>query len=351
MAMCSAFPRSCRVALVGCGTVGSAVARRLLDAPLPGLELTHILDRHARPKSAAFARASVTWTDSIDAVLTSDADIVVELVGGLDPAAGWIRAALAAGKSVVTANKQVIARHGPSLLRLAERQGRQLRFEAAVGGAMPIVRAVGEGLAAAGILCITGVLNGTCNAVLSRMESDACSLEEALEAARADGLAEADPSDDLDGADARAKLAILCALAFRVRVDPDAIDARSIAAVGPAHHALARRRGAALRQLAHAAYDEERSTLVAWVAPAFVPPDSLFARARGPANAALVATRHAGEIGFFGPGAGGPATATAVVADLMAIARDPAAVVPAPPLRTPARVAGLDPDTDIVEAL
>ncbi|MGE5242635.1 MAG: homoserine dehydrogenase [Betaproteobacteria bacterium] len=351
MAMRSAFVRSCHVALVGCGTVGSAVARRLLDAPVPGLQLTHVLDRRPREKASAFPGVPLTWTDSIDVVLTSDADIVVEAIGGVEPAAEWVRAALAAGKSVVTANKQVIARHGPALLRLAEHQGRQLRFEAAVGGAMPIVRALGEGLTAAGVTHITGILNGTCNAVLSRMESRACTLNEALEAARADGLAEADPSADLDGADAQAKLAILCALAFGLRVDPDAIDARSIAAIGPSHHARARRRGAVLRQLAHASYDEEHSRLTAWVAPALVSPDSLFARTTGPANAALVCTRHAGEIGLFGPGAGGEPTAAAVVADLLAIARDPAAVVPAPALRPPALIAGLDPDIDIVEAL
>ncbi len=349
--MCTPSVRPCRVALIGCGTVGGAVARRLLDLPLPGLELTHVLDRGYSAKRHAFNGARLSWTDRIDAVLASDADVVIEAIGGLDPAVGWTRAALAAGKSVVTANKQVIARHGPDLLRFAERQGRQLRFEAAVGGAMPIVRAVGEGLTAAGVIRMTGILNGTCNAVLSRMEAAACSLGEAVAAARDGGLAEADPSSDLDGTDARAKLSILCALAFRVRVEPDAIDARSIAGLRPSDLVRARRRGAALRQLAHAAYDEDRAELVAWVAPALVPRASLFARTRGPANAALLVTRHAGEIGLFGPGAGGAATATAIIADLLAIARDPAAVVPAPRLCRPAAISGLDPNTDIVEAL
>jgi len=349
--MCAESLRSCRVALLGCGTVGSAVARRLPAAAWPHIRLTHVLDRRHAAKRRAIAGADVVWTDSIDAVLSSDADIVVELLGGLQPAAAWIRAALAAGKSVVTANKQVIARDGPSLLRLAECQGRQLRFEAAVGGAMPIVRALGEGLSAAEVTRITGILNGTCNAVLSRMEAAGCTLGEALADARAAGFAEADPSADLDGIDARAKLAILCALAFGVRVDPDRIDARSIGAIRPSDLDRARRRGAALRPIAHASYDVDRSTLIAWVAPAFVPGGSLFARAIGPANAALVGTRHAGEIGLFGPGAGGEATASAVIADLLAIARDPAAVVPAPSLHAPAVVTGLHPDTTIVEAL
>jgi homoserine dehydrogenase len=349
--MCSGSIRTCRVALAGCGTVGSAVARRLLEAPPPGLGLSHICDRRARVKRAVLPTADLIWTDRFDDLLRSDADIVVELVGGVDPAAEWIRAALAAGKSVVTANKQVIARHGPALLRFAERQGRQLRFEGAVGGAMPIVRAIGEGLSAAGVERITGILNGTCNAVLSGLEAGAGSFDDALAEARAAGFAESDPSADLDGSDASAKLAILCALAFGIRVDPEAIDARSIAAICPCQIAAARARGAAVRQLAHATYDVERSTLTAWVAPALVPSHSIFARATGPANAAVVHTRHAGDIGLFGPGAGGEATATAVIADLIAIARDPAAVVPAPSLRIPSFINGLDPDIHIVEAL
>ena len=136
----------CRVAILGFGTVGAAVARRLAapesGAP-PQLHLTHILDRRAAAKRASLPDGGVVWTTSIDDVLHSDADVVVEAIGGVEPAAGWIRAALLAGKSVVTANKQVIARHGAALLTLAARQGRQLRFEAAVGGAMPIVRAIG----------------------------------------------------------------------------------------------------------------------------------------------------------------------------------------------------------------
>src|SRR6185437_5066990 len=123
-------------------------------------------------------------------------------IGGIDPAAGWIRAALAAGKSVVTANKQVIAHHGPGLLALAARQGRQLRFEAAVGGAMPIVRAVADGLAGDRLTRIVGVLNGTSNAVLSRMDASGCPMSEALADARRRGFAEADPSADLHGIDA-----------------------------------------------------------------------------------------------------------------------------------------------------
>jgi homoserine dehydrogenase len=266
------------------------------------------------------------------ALLQSEADIVVEAIGGVDPASAWIRAALAAGKSVVTANKQVIARDGAALLSFAARQGRQLRFEAAVGGAMPIVRAIGEGLAGDRITRIVGILNGTTNAVLTRMEESGCPLDDALLDARARGYAEADPSADLDGLDARAKLAILCALAFGVRVDPDRIPARSASAITPADVAAAGRRGAAIRQIAHAEFDRASATLTAWVAPIEVPRDSIFGRTAGAQNAAIVTGAHSGDTGIFGEGAGGEATAVAILSDVAAIARDTAAIVPAPRL-------------------
>src|SRR6185436_8521256 len=218
----------CRIALLGFGTVGSAVARRLTSGPTQ-FQLTHILDRRAAGKRLALPATDVVWTTRIEDVLESDADVVVELVGGVEPAADWIRSALLAGKSVVTANKQVMARHGAALLTLAARQGRQLRFEAAVGGAMPIVRTIGDGLAGDRITRIVAILNGTTNAVLSCMEASGCSLDDALADARVRGFAEADPSADLDGDDAAAKLAILCQLAFGLRVEPSQIEVRSAA--------------------------------------------------------------------------------------------------------------------------
>jgi homoserine dehydrogenase len=317
-----------RVALLGFGTVGSAVARRLTHQPL----LTHILDRRAAEKRSAFPDSPIVWTSNIDDILRSDADIVVEALGGIDPAAEWIRLALEAGKSVVTANKQVVARHGHALWTLAARHGRQFRFEAAVGGAVPIVRAIGDGLAGDRLTRIDAILNGTTNAVLSQMEATGCSLDAALAVARSRGWAEADPSQDLDGADARAKLAILCALAFGVRVDPDAIEARPLAAIDQTDFAAARRANGTIRQIAHASYDHASRMLTAWVAPVVVARDSLFARAVGPQNAAVVTGRHSGEVGIFGAGAGGDATAVAIISDIVAIARDRAAVVPPPAL-------------------
>ena len=272
------------------------------------------------------------WTDRVEDVLHGDADVVVEAIGGVDPASEWIRASLLAGKSVVTANKQVVARDGAQLLTLAAHQGRQLRFEAAVGGAMPIVRAIGDGLAGDRITRIVAILNGTTNAVLSRMEETGCTLADAVREAQARGYAELDPSADLDGHDARAKLAILCALAFGLRVEPAQIPARSAASIGADDIAAARGRGHAIRQLAHAEYDAASSSLAAWVAPIEVPHGSIFGRTKGAQNAALITGEHSGTTGIFGIGAGGDATAVAIISDLAAIARDKAAIVPPPAL-------------------
>jgi homoserine dehydrogenase len=332
-----------RVALLGLGTVGSAVAHRLVGFPganhLNGLNhpnpfvLTQILDRSAARKREAFdPGGKIVWTNRIEDILCGDTDIVVEAIGGVEPAAEWIRQALLHGKSVVTANKQVVARHGAALWALASRQGRQFRFEAAVGGAMPIVRAISDGLAGDRLTRIVAILNGTTNAVLSRMDAGGVTLAQALEEARAKGIAEADPSADLDGDDARAKLAILCALAFGVRVGVDDISARTAAAITQADFANARAAGATIRQLAHAEYDRTRSILTAWVAPFAVPRDSTFGRAAGVLNVAVITGEHAGEIVISGAGAGGGPTAVAIISDIAAIARDRAAVVPPPRL-------------------
>jgi len=340
---------SCRVGILGLGTVGSAVARRLAANDLDGVALTHICDRSAEPKRAAWverfgasATATIGWTTQPDDLVTSGVDVIVETVGG-SAAAEWIRAALNAGKSVVTANKQVIASEGPSLSALAARQGRQLRFEAAVGGAMPIVRAIGDSLAGDEITRIVAILNGTTNAVLSCMDASGCSFESALADARRRGFAEADPAFDTDGLDARAKLVILCAHAFKLRVDPEAITIRSSARVSPAAIAAARRTDGAIRQLAYANYDRATGTLTAWVAPAIVARDSILARTIGPRNAAIVSGRYGGDIEMAGTGAGGEPTAVAVLGDILSIARDRAAIVHSPVLSRPRAMVGLPP--------
>jgi homoserine dehydrogenase len=340
----SPTPARCHVGLLGFGPAGAAIARRLTspDSP-PALNLTRICDRRAREKSARQSDAvtAVAWTDRFDDLLASDADVIVEALSGAEPAADYVRAALLAGKSVVTVDKQVIAHHGPALLALAERQGRQLRYEAAVGGAMPIVRALADGLSGECILRIDAVLNGTSNAVLSRMDATGCGIDEAIAEACAAGYADADPSGDLDGLDAAAKLAILCALAFGLRVAPGQIETRTTAHVTPGDFRDAQARGGTIRQIAHAEHDADRSALTVWVAPRLVPSTSLLAWTRGPGNAAILTGRYAGEITFTGAGTGADAIAVAVLSDLVAIARDRAAIVPAPVVVGPKTISGL----------
>jgi homoserine dehydrogenase len=336
-------PGGCHVGILGFGTVGSAVARRLTGLDhIPSLHLTHICDRRARDKRARQAEplAACTWTDRFDDLLASDVDVIIEAVSGAEPALDYVRAALLAGKSVVSANKQLLAHHAAPLLTLAERQGRQLRYEGAVGGAMPIVRTLGEGLAGDRVLRVQAILNGTSNAVLSRMDASGCSIDEAIAEACASGYAEEDPSLDLDGADAAAKLAIVCALAFGLRVVPADIDTRTTARTAPEDFNDARQRGFTIRQVAHAEYDRARASLTAWVAPKRVPRSSLFGRMEGPQNAALIRCLYAGDVIVSGVGAGGDALAVAVIGDLIAIARDRAAIVPAPVLVQPKEING-----------
>jgi homoserine dehydrogenase len=215
---------------------------------------------------------------------------------------------------------------------------------------MPVVRAIGDGLTGDRITRIDAILNGTSNAVLSRMDAIGCAMDEAVADACARGYAEDDPTTDLDGVDAAAKLAILCALAFNTRVKPADVDTRTTLRLVPEDFRKARLRGGTIRQIAHASYDREHSTLVAWVSPMFVARDSLFARVDGPQNAALITCRHAGEISVTGQGAGGDATAVAVLSDLIAIARDRAAIVPAPVLVEPKEIKGLS-ENQLAEAV
>jgi len=344
----------CRhVGILGFGAVGSAVARRLTGHDsIPILQLTHICDRRAPDKRARQPEAlsTLTWTDQFDDLLASDVDIIVDAISGAEPSVDYVRAALLAGKSVVTANKQVIAHHGQPLLGLAERQGRQLRFEAAVGGAMPIVRTLADALAGDQVTRIEAVLNSTSNAVLSCMEATLCAMDEAVADACARGYAETDPSADLDGGDAAAKLAILCALGFGLKVRPSDIETHTTRRVVPDDFEEAVRRGGTIRQIAYADFDRSNSALSVWVAPSFVPRSSLLARIDGPGNAAIITARYAGTLTMTGPGAGGDAVAAAAVADLIAIARDPAAVVPAPVLVDPRTIQGLS-DSKLAEAV
>src|SRR5262245_58839782 len=191
--------RPARVAIAGFGTVGRAVARLLQELAPPELQLSVIVNRSVDRKRVEWVDPGVRWTDNVADALGDDVDIFVELIGGRSPAEDWIRRALRAGKSVVTANKQVIAHAGPELLDEAARLGRHIRFEAAVAGGVPVVRAIEQGLAGDSLTRVAGILNGTCNYILSRMERERVRFEDALAEAQALGLAEASTSQAIEG--------------------------------------------------------------------------------------------------------------------------------------------------------
>ncbi|HKT82081.1 MAG TPA: homoserine dehydrogenase [Vicinamibacterales bacterium] len=343
----------CRVGLVGAGALGLAIARRLTAADSPSsLHLTHISDRRARDKQPRVAEtlAALTWTERFDDLLTSDVDVIVEAVSASEPASDYVRAALLAGKSVVATSKLVMAHHGPALLGLAERQGRQLRFGAAIGGALPIVRLLADGLAGEGARVIDATLSGAANAVMSRMDEVGCDIDEAVADACARGYADADPTLDLNGADAAAKLAVMCAFAFGLRVAPAQVETRSAERIRPENFRKARLRQGTIRHVAHAEYDRERGALAAWVAPLFVPQASLFGVTTGPRIAVRIVGSHAGEVTAAGIGAGVEASAVGVISDLVAIGRDRAAIVPAPVLVDPRQVSGIS-DLQLAEAV
>jgi len=310
-----------KVALVGFGTVGQSVARILCTRTSAGLALTHIANRRVERKRVDWVPADVVWTDDFERVVSSDADVVVELIGGVDPAAGWIRRALEAGKSVVTANKQVIAQCGDGLLALAGERRRHLLFEAAVAGGIPAIRGLREGLAGDRLVRVEGVLNGTCNYILTRMADAQVSFSAGLAEAQKLGYAEADPSADLDGADARAKLAILSLVGLRRRIDVEAVPLASIRAIDPIDFAYARRLGCTIRQVARAELLADERRVLAFVRPALVPLSSNLARIEGNQNVVVVEGAFGGEASFSGAGAGGGPTAVSVVSDLEAIAR------------------------------
>ena len=328
--MTSNAPVVARVALLGFGTVGQSVARILCSGEIPHVHLTHIFNRNIARKRNDWVPSSVIWTESIDEVLAADVDIVVELVGGVRPTLDWVRTALASGKSVVTANKQLMAHHGTELRDLARSKGREVRFEASVAGGIPVLRALQEGLAGDRLVEVRGILNGTCAYILSQMESGTVSFAEALAAAQKAGYAEADPTEDVDGADAAAKLAIIAAVGLRRPVRVTDIQTRSIRPIEPVDFDYARQLGCTIRQIARASA-EDNGAVFAAVRPALVPIGSSFGRVEGSQNLVTVRGVFGGETSFFGSGAGGSPTAVAVVSDVLSVVKyfgaEPAAAI------------------------
>jgi homoserine dehydrogenase len=309
--------RPLRVALFGFGTVASSVARILVESKPQGVELTHVYSRSLARRRVDWVPSSVTWTDDADAVLASDVDVVVELAGGLEPAGSWVRKALDAGKSVVTANKKLIAFHGVELERLAAAKGGHLKYGAAVAGGIPVIPGLEQGLAGDRIERIEGILNGTCNFILSKMEAGA-EYAPVLAEAQAKGYAEADPSEDVGGFDARAKLAILMRLALRVQVDPEEIVPRPITTVTAVDFSYARDLGCTIRQVARA--EQAEGKIAATVGPTLVALRSPLAWSRDTENMVILTGHYGGDVVFSGHGAGGHPTAVAVVSDLLALA-------------------------------
>ncbi len=318
--------KTTKVALIGFGTVGSSVAKLLATLSPPGLQLTHIYNRNiARKRSSSEATvvpASVLWSENVEDLLASDADVIVELIGGQDPAGSWIQRALASGKSVVTANKQLIAYQGSELADLACEHGVQLLHNAAVAGGVPVIPGILQGLGGDEITGVSGILNGTCNFILSKMEAGAPYAEVLAEAQRL-GYAEADPTADVGGFDARAKLCILARTAMHVELDPEQVATQTIAAIDAVDFAYARELGCTIRQVSRAQVEvrDADQAVYARVAPMLVPRESPIAWSHGTQNMVVSTGRFGGDVVFSGHGAGGDATAVAVLSDLLAVAQ------------------------------
>jgi homoserine dehydrogenase len=318
-------PRTVRVALAGCGTVGAALVslvrqQRELFEHRHGVrfELAKVLVRDV-DKARGVSLPRQLLTSSIDEFLLADADLLIEAIGGIEPAERLVRGSLAQGRHVVTANKELLALHGPALQRLADKRGATLNFEAAVGGGVPVVRTLRGELGGHGVRTITGILNGTCNYLLTRV-SDGVRFADALAEAQRKGFAEADPSRDLSGLDAAAKISILAWLAWgveptevKVQVEPLPSDPEPLAR-------QAATRGGVLKFLAGAVRGEH-GKVRAWVRPVIVPRDHEFARVRDEENAVHIDSDSLGVLRLQGRGAGGNATASAVLGDLIEAVR------------------------------
>ncbi|MGN3974786.1 homoserine dehydrogenase [Tsuneonella sp. SYSU-LHT278] len=325
--------RPLRVALAGVGTVGAGVVR-LLDANAALIEARAgrpvrvvAVSARDREKDRGVDLSRFTWCDDMTAMAASDdVDAVVELVGGADgPALTLARNAIAAGKALVTANKAMIAHHGLTLGEAAEGMGVPLKFEAAVAGGIPIIKGLREGAAANAIDRVQGILNGTCNFILSTMEDTGRDFADVLAEAQARGFAEADPTLDIEGIDAGHKLAILAAIAFGARIDLEHVSCEGIARVRAADIARARDLGFVIRLIGEADVEHAQPggspRLLQRVRPCLVPRDHPLAHVDGPTNAVVAQGNYSGRLLFQGAGAGDGPTASAVVADLIDIAR------------------------------
>jgi homoserine dehydrogenase len=319
---------SIRVGVLGCGNVGAAVIRLLHDhaediARRAGcqLEVARVAVRDpSKPREVLIDRARFT-ADPADVLDDPDVDVVCELIGGDEPAGALILAAFERGKPVVTANKELLATRGRELFDASDAKGLDLYFEAAVGGGIPLIRPLKESLTGERVHRVLGIVNGTTNFILTKMADEARSFADVLAEAQALGYAEADPTADVEGHDAAAKCAILASIAFNARVTSSDVFREGIARVSPEDIEFARRLGYVVKLLAIAEL-VEGERIAARVHPAMIPATHPLAAVRDAYNAVFVEGPHIGELMFYGRGAGGDATATAVVGDLVSVARN-----------------------------
>ncbi len=312
-----------RIGLLGCGTVGQAFVQAITEggptierASGHRLEAGPILVRDpTRPRPGV--DPALLTTDPEDVLADPEVGMVVELMGGVDPTSGFVRRALESGRPVVTANKQLLSREGDALLELAATAGTELRFEAAAGGAIPVIKVLRESLLAAEIDRLTGIVNGTTNFVLTRMRRAGLDYEAALALAQELGYAEADPTEDVGGADAAAKIAILSSIAFHTRVRFGDVPFEGIDGLHAEDVEIADGLGFAVKLLGVAELVD--GAVSARVFPALVPHGHRLASVEGADNAVLLESPGAGEIMLVGPGAGGSETASAVLADVLSI--------------------------------
>src|SRR5215210_1238003 len=319
--------RLVRVGLLGCGNVGAAVIRLLHDHAEEialragcGVEVARVAVRDAALARGVPLPPGAFTTDAGEVVEAADVDIVCELIGGVDPARELIVRAFRAGKPVVTANKELVANHGRERFDAAEEGGLDLYFEAAVAGAIPLIRPLKESLAGERISRMLGIVNGTTNYILTQMSEHGSSFADALEAAQLLGYAEADPTADVEGHDAAAKCAILASIAFDARVVAGDVFREGISGVTPQDIADAGRMGYVVKLLAIAELQGEAIT--ARVHPAMVPAAHPLASVRDAFNAVFIEGPRVGQLMFYGRGAGGDPTAVSVVGDLVTVARN-----------------------------
>ncbi|MBY0298388.1 MAG: homoserine dehydrogenase [Methylobacterium sp.] len=318
--------QSLRLGVAGLGTVGTSVVRMiarraetLAAAAGRPVRVTAVSARD-RGRDRGLDLAGIAWFDDPVALARSgEVDAVVELIGGAEGAArATVEAALAAGKHVVTANKALLARHGAALARMAEGAGVALAFEASAAGGIPVVKTLREALAGNAVSRVYGILNGTCNYILSRMELEGLTFEACLKDAQALGYAEADPTFDVEGFDTAHKLAVLTSLAFGTQIDADGITVEGISAIAPLDLRMADELGYRIKLLGVA--EATPAGIEQRVHPTMVPKSSAIAQVMGVTNAVTIDTDALRELTLIGPGAGGEATASAVVADIADVA-------------------------------